>query len=72
MKTVFFYHYSKPASRAAKSPKLSLHYRGACHIIDSISCYVPTYSRNRKIQPHVVITGKSDNIIIKDGAALIQ
>ena len=54
----FFYHYNKPLSRATGSPKLTVHYKGVCHVVDSIECLVPTASRVRKTQPHVVIAGK--------------
>jgi hypothetical protein len=55
----FFYHYNKPASAAAGRPQLSIHYRGQCHIVDELSCAVPTYSKIRKTQPHIVIAGKA-------------
>lgn len=54
----FFYHYNKPASRAAGRPQLSIHYRGQCYIVDEVQCAVPTRSRVRATQPHIVICGK--------------
>lgn len=62
-KRVFFFHYNKPASRSANSPKMTVHYRGACHIVDNIICNVSTYTHHNKRQPHVVLKGKAANIL---------
>lgn len=67
----FFYHYNKPASRAAGCPKLSIHFRKQCHIVDGIKCKVPTESKVRKTQPHVVITGKG-NLRIENGIGILE
>jgi len=67
----FFYHYNKPASKAAGRPQLSIHYRKQCHIVDSIECFVPTKSKIRKSQPHVVITGKAV-LFIEEGKGILK
>jgi len=69
---IFYYHYSKPASLKYKQPKLSLHFSNTCHIIDKITCHVPTYSHNQKRQPRVIIKGNAKSIKILDGAATIH
>lgn len=63
MKTyVFFFHYNKPASKLAGSPKLSIHWRKLCSIVDEVVCNVPCNSKNNKRQPHCVMVGKAYNI----------
>ena len=67
----FFYHYNKPASSAAGRPQLSIHYRGKCHIVDEITCAVPTRSKVRKTQPHVVIVGKG-TLRVEDRKGIVE
>lgn len=54
----FWFHYNKPETQRAGSPKISVHYRGQCHIVDSIVCRVPITSRSRSRQPRLVIAGR--------------
>ncbi len=54
----FNFHYNKPASLQAGCPKLTVHYRNVCYIVDKISCDVPIESKNRKVQPRCVMAGK--------------
>lgn len=56
--SAFFYHYNKPASRKAGHPVLTVHCQGICHLVRHIECHVPTKTRERKTQPHVVVAGK--------------
>lgn len=72
MKRAFFFHYNKPASQAAGCPRLSVHYRGACHIVHEVDCGVPIKSRNRKTQPRCVMAGKCSDILFFDGVAVIR
>ena len=62
-KRVFFFHYNKPASRSAKSPKMTLHYKGVCHIVDHIACEATVNTHHNKLQPHVVLKGKATDIL---------
>lgn len=62
-KRVFFFHYNKPASRSAKSPKMTLHYKGVCHIVDHIICEATVNTHHNKLQPHVVLKGKATDIL---------
>lgn len=67
---VFFFHYNKPASRAAGETRLSVHQSGRCHIVQAIDCRVPVRSRNRPAQPRCVLTGRG-SVTIVDGTARI-
>ena len=67
----FYYHYSKPASKKFKIPKLSLHFNGACHLVNSIACKVPTFTKNNKRQPLIVVKGYANKIKIVDKIAII-
>lgn len=62
-KRVFFFHYNKPASRSANTPKMTVHYKGVCHIVDHIICSVSVHTHHNKRQPYVVLKGKANNIV---------
>jgi hypothetical protein len=68
----FFLHYNKPASLTARKTKWSVHYRGVCHIVDDIVCYVPTATRRRKRQPRGVVVGRAKTVVVKAGVATIS
>lgn len=68
----FFFHYNKPASMAAGYPKLSVHYRDACHIVDGIECKVAIKSRNKKTQPRCVMSGRAKELTIEDGIVVLK
>jgi hypothetical protein len=53
----FFFHFNKPASAKAKTPKMSVHVNNKCFIVDKIDCRVPTESKTNKRQPRVVMQG---------------
>lgn len=59
-KYTFFYHYNKPASRAAGKNKLTIHWRGKCILVDKIFCFVESRTVDRKSQPHCVIKGQAE------------
>jgi hypothetical protein len=61
----FFFHYNKPASKAAGKPQLTLHHKKVCHIVDAIQCDVPCGSKINKTQPHVVIAGNCASLAIE-------
>lgn len=58
MKRVFFFHYNKPASRAAKKPIMSVHFNKKCYIVDHVNCNVASHTAHRKRQPYCVMKGK--------------
>lgn len=68
---IFNYHYNKPASKKAGYPKLTLHYKNTCFLVNKIICKVPTFSHNRKQQPHLIIKGNAKSIKILDDVAEI-
>lgn len=68
----FFYHYNKPASKAAKKPVISVHYKGQCHLVDNIIVKVPTWGKLRKTQPHFVVCGRAETLKIEEGVAVIE
>lgn len=57
VRRAFWFHYNKPASARAGSPRLTVHYKGQCHVVRGVECMVPVHSRLRKSQPHVVMAG---------------
>lgn len=59
-KYTFFYHYNKPASKAAGKNKLTLHWKKKCIIVDKIFCFVDSRTVDRKIQPRCVIKGQAE------------
>jgi hypothetical protein len=66
MKTYsFFFYYNKPASKQAGCNKLTIHYRGQCYLVDSIECDVPIQSKDRKAQPHCVMSGKCKTLAVE-------
>jgi hypothetical protein len=69
--SAFWFHYNKPASRKMGVPILTLHYQGACHFVRGIDCRVPVQTRERKRQPHLVMTG-SGNVTISSDRAVIR
>ncbi len=60
----FFYHYNKPASRAAKKPVISVHY--------NVIVGVPTWGKIRKTQPYFVVCGKANSLYVEEGMAIIE
>ena len=62
----FFFHYNKPLSQKWGRNVMSIHYKGACLFVESLTCNVPTSTRDRKSQPRCVITGKANNIRLDD------
>ncbi len=64
----FYFHYNKPASLKAKKPKLSIHFKDTCYIVDHVVCEVPIRSRHKKTQPKCVMTGKAMNLSINADA----
>lgn len=71
----FFFHYNKQASRAAGEPRLTVHWKGRCHLVAKVDCRVPVESKNNKRQPLCVLQGWSARILFStgttDGIAII-
>lgn len=64
----FWLHYNKPESQRRKHPVITVHYKGVCHLVRGVICEVPTFSRERKQQPHLVIAGRGELTIQNDTA----
>lgn len=60
----FFYHFNKPASAAAGTPKLSIHYEGKCHVVDHIDCATRCESHHQNRQPHCIMRGMARNVLV--------
>ncbi len=56
---VFWYHFNKNAWRTRNAISWTVHWKGVCYIVDTITCKVPTYSCERKKQPVAIIKGKA-------------
>lgn len=66
--TRVFFHYSKPASLAAGTPKLTVHFKGVCHIVDHIMCLAPVESHHQSHQPRCIMRGKTREVNIVTNA----
>jgi hypothetical protein len=69
---VFWYHFSKPASRAAGRAMWSLHHAGECHVVERVVCRVPTETKSNKTQPLGVVRGKCRSVTVAAGVATIE
>ena len=61
----FFYHYF----RGKKA--MSVHFKGACHVVDDIICDVPCETKWNDRQPYLVMRGWAHEVTFKDGKAHI-
>lgn len=68
----FYFHYNKPASQRAGSPKISVHYDHVCHIVENIVCDVPTVGKINKRSPIFVMKGKCKSLEIRKAIAYIS
>ena len=71
-KKAFWFHYNKPASRSLGKPQITIHFNGACIIVDNVDCKVPVMGRVRKSQPFWVMAGRSADIQIINNIAHIN
>jgi hypothetical protein len=62
----FFYHYFKQKKR------MSIHFRGACTVVDNVVCKVPCETKWNKTQPNLVMRGYASAVSIEDGIATIS
>jgi hypothetical protein len=67
-----WFHYNKPASLAAGANRLTVHFRGVCHIVEGVDCEVPIKSHNNRIQPRCVMKGNAKEVAIVNGIAHIK
>lgn len=62
----FFYHFFKQKGR------MSIHFRGACTVVDDIICQVPCETKWKRTQPRLVMQGWATGVEIKNKKAYIQ
>jgi len=67
----FFFHYNKPASQRRGKPTITVHWKGACHLVDNIIAMIPTKGRIRKSQPRFVMAGQARSLKIVQGIAYL-
>lgn len=67
----FWFHYNKPASLKAGKPQLTIHYMGACHVVDGVKIHVPIVSKNRARQPRCVMSGRCKSFNVSRRTAVV-
>lgn len=69
----FFFHYNKAASLRAGRNKLTVHYRGVCHIVNGVELHeLSIKSRDRAKQPRCVLVGRASELQIIAGIAHLR
>jgi hypothetical protein len=71
-KRIVWFHYNKPYSKKFGVDKWTVHWNGACLIVDKIICLIPSFSHNRKNQPRVVMRGYASSVIDDNGTITIK
>ena len=71
-KYVVWFHYNKPYSIKHGVDMWTVHYRNSCHIVEQIICNIPTFSKNNKNQPRVVMKGYAKKVKIDENVAIIS
>jgi hypothetical protein len=61
----FFYHYFR-GKRA-----MSVHFKGACHVVKDVRCGVPCETKWADRQPYLRMQGYVRTVDIEDGVAYI-
>lgn len=62
----FFYHYYK------QYKCMSVHFRNTCYKVDNVECLVPTETKWKKTQPHLVLQGWCSELEIKENKIVIK
>lgn len=68
---VVTWHYNKPASAAAGSPRLTVHWGGQCHLVEGVVCQPRCWSVSRKRQPRCVMKALARDVEFAGGVAII-
>lgn len=61
----FFYHFNK------KHNKMTIHYRGVCHIVGDVDCRVSCETKWNKRQPRLVMRGFAEDLIIEGNKGVL-
>lgn len=60
----FFYHYNKPESRALGKNVITIHWEGACHLVNKIKTIgIDVESHDQKRQPRCIMRGHATSVI---------
>ena len=62
----FFYHYYK------QKQKMSVHFKGKCHVVDDVVCNRPCETHWNPRQPNLVMRGYAKEVCIINGRAVIN
>jgi hypothetical protein len=54
----FFFHYNKPHK------KMSVHFRGQCHIVKHVTCHAPCETKWNTTQPNIVMQGFATTVTV--------
>ena len=58
----FWFHYNKPESRKQGRNVLTVHWKNACHPVNSITCGTPIETHDQKQQPRCVMRGWAKSV----------
>lgn len=50
---------------------MSVHFRKSCTVVDDVICMVPCQTKWKPTQPHLVMQGYAENVVIQGGKAYI-
>lgn len=62
----FYYHYYR------QKDKMSVHFRGRCHVVDEVACFVHAFSKRNKTSPRIVMQGWAEKVVITNGCAIVS
>jgi hypothetical protein len=62
----FFFHYHR------QKKKMSVHFDGKCHVVESVGCLVPCETHYNKRQPFLVMRGFCNEVLIEKDLAVIR
>ncbi len=62
----FFYHYYK------RHKRMSVHWKGKCHVVDDVVCNVPCETKWNKTQPNLVMRGWAKDFKIVENIGIIE
>lgn len=62
----FFYHYYK------QKGKMSVHFRNKCYVTDNVECNASCQTKWNSRQPHLIMQGFAQGIIVDDNKIIIK
>lgn len=69
---VFHCYFWKSFYRKTKQHRWVVQFKGKKHIVKGFKTLVPTETRSRKRNPHAVLWGKAEKMVLKDGFATLM